>query len=92
MEGLAHRRLVLDTVQSATEWGTLVAVDVDNVGPHPAGGDYQVAAHARRILPAGPAEDTTHGHRVEVALAQRSSDVGTPCAQAQRLAPVTTPG
>ena len=91
MEGLAHRRLVLDTVQSATASGT-VAVDADNVGPRPAVGDYQVAAHAHRILPAGPAEDTTHGHRVEVPLARRSSNVGMQCAQAQKLAPVTTPG
>ena len=91
MEGLAHRRLVLGTVQSATALGTPVEVDVDNVGPPPAVGDYQVVAHAHRILPAGPAEDTAHGHPVAVALAQRFSNVGMRCAQAQKLAPVTTP-
>lgn len=91
VEGLAHRRLVLGTVQSATASGTPEAVDADNVGPPPAVGDYQVAAHAHRILPADLAEDTTHGHHAEVALAQRFSNVGMRCAQAQKLAPVTTP-
>ena len=92
MEGPAHRRLVLDTVQSVTALDTPAAVDADNVGPPPAVGDYQVVAHAHRILPAGLAEDTTHGHHAGVALARRSSDVGMQCAQARTLAPVTTPG
>ena len=92
MEGLAHRKPVLDTGQSATALGTPVAAaDVDNVGPSPAVGDYPVVAHAHRILPAGLAEDTTHGLRAEAAWTQHwSSGVGMQCAQAQKPAPVTT--